>query len=165
MDNICCPRWRILKTGVRLHSAADVDDIWRTCCAFHNWLLEADGLNENWEQGVHVSDYLGDMGLHDGAGRFVPAVFARAANPRTYDYSGMGSGGDVEYDEACTAAATAEGTADARAPTLQEAAAPICVKDMSQSAFRRKLIEHFSILWNRGEITWPSRTGVVEWGL
>ena len=105
---------------------------------------------------MHVSDYLGDMGLHDGidAGRFVPAVFARAANPRTYDYSGMDSGGDVEYDEASTAAAT-----------LQEAAAPICVKDMSQSAFRRKLIEHFSILWNRGEITWPSLTGVVEWGL
>ncbi len=33
-------RWQILKTGIRLHGVEVVDDIWRTCCALHNWLLD-----------------------------------------------------------------------------------------------------------------------------
>jgi hypothetical protein len=29
-------RWRILKTGVRLHKVQSVDMIWAACCALHN---------------------------------------------------------------------------------------------------------------------------------
>jgi hypothetical protein len=38
-------RWRILKAGVRIHVVDGVDDVWLTCCALHNWLLDIDGLN------------------------------------------------------------------------------------------------------------------------
>ena len=31
-------RWRILKTGIRLHGIEAADKIWLTCCALHNWL-------------------------------------------------------------------------------------------------------------------------------
>ncbi len=39
-------RFRILKTGVRVHGVEATDKIWLTCCALHNFVLEADGLNE-----------------------------------------------------------------------------------------------------------------------
>ena len=42
-------RWRILKTGVCLHSTQAVDQVWLTCCAFHNMLLEIDGLDDQWD--------------------------------------------------------------------------------------------------------------------
>ncbi|KAG7343056.1 hypothetical protein IV203_021001 [Nitzschia inconspicua] len=31
---------------------ADADKIWKTCCALHNMLLEVDGLDEKWQDGV-----------------------------------------------------------------------------------------------------------------
>ena len=37
-------RFRVLKTGIRLHGAEAADNIWCTCCALHNMLLEIDGL-------------------------------------------------------------------------------------------------------------------------
>ncbi len=37
------------------------DDIWRTCCALHNMLLEVDGLNVEWS---------GDAGRHEEEDRF-----------------------------------------------------------------------------------------------
>jgi hypothetical protein len=37
-------RWRILKTGIRLHGILNCDMIWLTCCALHNMILELDGL-------------------------------------------------------------------------------------------------------------------------
>jgi len=33
------------------------------CCALHNWLLEIDGLSDNWENGV-PSVWEGPMGWH-----------------------------------------------------------------------------------------------------
>jgi hypothetical protein len=38
-------RWQILKAGVRIHGVDGVDDVWLTCCALHNWLLDIDDLN------------------------------------------------------------------------------------------------------------------------
>ena len=32
-------RWRILKSGIRLHGVDVADNIWMTCCALHNLLL------------------------------------------------------------------------------------------------------------------------------
>ena len=41
-------RWRILKSGVCVYGMDKVDDIWLTCCALHNWLLDFDGLSGHW---------------------------------------------------------------------------------------------------------------------
>jgi hypothetical protein len=43
-------RWRILKSGIRLQGVDAVNNIWLTCCALHNWLLEIDGLNAEWSE-------------------------------------------------------------------------------------------------------------------
>jgi hypothetical protein len=52
-----------LKAGVQIHSVDSVNNIWLTCCALHNWLLEIDGMNEIWIGGVHTvaSDWDGKM--------------------------------------------------------------------------------------------------------
>jgi hypothetical protein len=45
-------RFRILKTGIRLHRQEAADKIFLTCCAIHNWLLDVDGLDPDWREGV-----------------------------------------------------------------------------------------------------------------
>ena len=42
-------RWRILKTGICLFGVKAADEIFLTCCFWHNWLLEIDGLDKKWE--------------------------------------------------------------------------------------------------------------------
>jgi hypothetical protein len=42
-------RWRMLKTGIRLHNTEVSDNIWLTCCALHNMLLDVDGLSKAWK--------------------------------------------------------------------------------------------------------------------
>ena len=45
-------RWRILKTGIRLQNMEVSDNIWLTCCALHNMLLDVDGLSKAWKNGA-----------------------------------------------------------------------------------------------------------------
>lgn len=41
-------RWRILKTVIRLHDTEAADNVWLTCCALRNMLLDVDGLSKRW---------------------------------------------------------------------------------------------------------------------
>ncbi len=54
-------RWRILKSGIRILGVECADNIFLTCCALHNWLLEIDGLDKEWRNGV-PSDWEGEIG-------------------------------------------------------------------------------------------------------
>jgi hypothetical protein len=38
-------RRRILNSGIRAYGIDKIDDIWLTCCALQNWLLDIDGLS------------------------------------------------------------------------------------------------------------------------
>ena len=76
-------RFRILKAGVRLHGVDIADKIWLTCCALHNYLLEIDGLNIDWN---------GDIGLleieeSDGNIPFAIRRLTSGAEQRNYDSS------------------------------------------------------------------------------
>ena len=48
-------RWRIFKTGIRFHNTEVSDNIWMTCCALHNLLLDEDGLSHKLEDGFPSS--------------------------------------------------------------------------------------------------------------
>lgn len=61
-------RWRILKTGIRLHSTEAADNVWLTCCALHNMLLKVEGLRKGLENGIPsfwMSDRNGDLDFED----------------------------------------------------------------------------------------------------
>jgi hypothetical protein len=58
-------RWRILNLGIHVYGIDKVDEIWLTCCALHNWLLDIDGISGQWKDGVLVSDWDGKLGLMD----------------------------------------------------------------------------------------------------
>ena len=80
-----------------------VDSIWFTLWALHNWLLEVDGLTEEWVGGVHtvVSEWEGDIvGCldYEGVPVEVPNALARLSanlDPHNFDSSGLGPGSDV----------------------------------------------------------------------
>ena len=97
----------MLKAGVRLYGVEATDKVWLTCCALHNWLLDIDGLDEVWENGILVkvtSEWLGDLGDHDfeGVSPEVPNAIVRLStnlDPRKYDSSAMGPGEDVAGED------------------------------------------------------------------
>jgi Plant transposon protein len=95
-------RFRILKTGIRLHGVERADKILLSCCAIHNCLVEVDCLDENWEQGV-PTNWEGVLGLLDQCDvdeYITPFACCRLNSPslgrsfQTYDTYGMGFGSD-----------------------------------------------------------------------
>ena len=111
-------RWRILKTGIRLHATESVDKIWLTCCAFHNMLLEVDGLDEPWD-GVKVPKSVWiDGEFSELEEEEVPMALQRILPPkeiRQYDISSLGAyegGADNEdNDEEPSVVGTEDGGA------------------------------------------------------
>ncbi|KAL7544914.1 hypothetical protein ACHAWF_009079 [Thalassiosira exigua] len=149
-------RWRILKTGIRVYGVDHVDK-----------LLDIDGLDEVWKDGILVqrSDWTGEMGKHDfeGIDEEVPNAIARLSanlDPRNYDLSGMGPGDDVlnvhpvEIDLGLDA--------ESDAAVVASISGTRVVRELGLGFFRRKLVEHFDILWSRGEIKWPCRRGPIK---
>jgi len=139
-------RWRILKTGMRVHGVDVVDRIWLTCCALHNWLLEEDGLDQPWD------GPLGEVDAADIAtlpGEIPQAIAARlgvdALTPRNFDLSGMGPADD---DIGNYTAAASFGEAPVGGSVR-------IVRNLDRDYFRSKLVEHFDILFSNNSIQWP----------
>jgi hypothetical protein len=120
-----------------------MDNIWFTCCALHNMLLEIDGLHRRWANGV-PSDYEGPLGLHDSIGDvrngLDAEVFARVRDPINYDTS-SGVRNAIYHNASTSTSITS-----------------ISMKDM-----RELLVDHFMYLWLKKQVKWPSRTGIVEY--
>ena len=104
-------RWRILKTGIRIHGTDGPDKVFLTCCALHNKLLDVDGLDKAWEQGVQSiweGQYDNDLGDNDNddedeadlmaGGDMIPAALVRLQNPaieRTYGIDALDNETDM----------------------------------------------------------------------
>jgi hypothetical protein len=74
-------RWRILKTGIRLHGTKPADQIFKTCCAPHNWLSEIDGLDDEWERGVPSEWWEGSLGQHHLSDPILRCIVWKQAMP------------------------------------------------------------------------------------
>ena len=151
-------RWRILKAGVRIHGVDGVDDVWLTCCALHNWLLDIDGLSGEWKNGVPVSDWEGPIGGMDleGIDAGVANMIARLSknlNPRNYDSSGMGPGNDLVGEVYGFCDSDCEEGIDEGVET--STTTELKISSLSLPFFRSKLVAHFSILFERNQIVWP----------
>jgi hypothetical protein len=64
---------------VQIHGVDQVDKVWFTCCAFHNWLFDVDGLSEEWNGGIPVSEWDGELGEmdYDGLPEDIPNALSR----------------------------------------------------------------------------------------
>jgi hypothetical protein len=160
-------RWRVLKTGIRLHGLEEADMIWKTCCALHNWLLEVDGLDAQWSDGV-PSDWENELGEHDIEDIQQIRAIERLLNPgeaRDYDTSGHGAGHDrIPDDEQSDQRNNEE--EDGMYSIVEEPNDDrngfILVRQMTFETFRSKLVTHFDIAFKRREIKWPKRNRQVQ---
>jgi hypothetical protein len=153
-------RWRILKSGIRLHGVEAADKIWMTCCALHNWLLEVDGLDDKWENGV-PSDWEGELGLFskEDTIRHIEPFAIQRLNLNAYDTSAMGKGNDMnirnEYDDDSNDDESIN-IEEERADNIDEQKVRH-VRKLSLDFFRGRLVEHFHILWSENKLIWPKR--------
>ena len=132
-----------MKTGIRLQGVEVADKIWKTCCALHNWLLEVDGLDGEWD---------GHISMHDARDVLNHIPFAlqhlhEGWDPRTYDASGLGPGDDRLDVEV-------EMRANVLATQIRNCRTVRC---LSLNAFWSKLIDHFDIMFQRHQLVWPQR--------
>jgi hypothetical protein len=89
-------RWRILKTGICCHNTEVSDNVWMTCCALHNLLLDVDGLSHKWNEDGVASAYENNDGHFQDED--FPAAIRRLVDPtgnesyrlRTFDSSRFG---------------------------------------------------------------------------
>jgi hypothetical protein len=165
-------RFRILKTGICLGGQQAGDRIFLTCCALHNMLLEVDGLDKGWEEGV-ASMWEGNLGLHDASDVMdhLPVPIQRMLSPtglRRYDAT---SDIDITPPHVNNAFVLNEQRYRNHQLSRQEqrykregATTVRVVKNLSLlSYFQKKLIEHFDIAFTKNEVRWPGkRNGEVQ---
>jgi len=149
-------RFAVLKRGITLHGIEATDKIWLTCCALHNFLLEEDGLEMNWDS----SD---------------PEEVLDMVQGQEKDVSGMGRGNDgtpvgmgndesIEADPCSTfnEGATNDDNDSNTEPPNESPSSPIKVWKLTRAQFRDRLVENFHIRWTRNEVAWPRRTGLGD---
>jgi hypothetical protein len=139
----------------------------------HNWLLEVDGLTEEWVGGVRKvgSEWEGDLGCldYEGVPVEVPNALARLSanlDPRNFDSSGVGPESDVM--------AVNHSLLRSEVATVSDSASRIddmnimkgimngvdrvrSVRYLSLNIFRQLLVNHFAILFSQNKIVWPER--------
>ena len=149
-------RFCILRYGIRLWGLDKTDQLWMTCCALHNRLLEVDGLCEGWENGVR-SNWETDVDDEND----LPFALRRLKNPskeRTYDTSSMGVGPDCQktpdQDNDCLYIASEKNLLKEFSSNDETV---VSVNKLPLQIFRKKLITHFNIAFQRNELVWPKR--------
>jgi DDE superfamily endonuclease len=152
--------FRILKTGIRLDGAEAADNIWLTCCALHNLLLEVDGLDKKWEEGV-PSDWEGELGDNDPSEmeRHAPLAIQRLRNPERFG-SREHENESAEPRPLVETGRISEGEDDASDNSDGigdhcDSDGAIYINSLSYTDFRARLVVHFDILWRRHRIVWP----------
>ena len=146
---------------MRVWGVEKTDQLWMTCCALHNMLLEIDGLAQGWENGVKS-----DWELQDDIESDLPFALRRLRNPsnkRNFDLSGMGIGPDATTDGDDHDRMLFLGTQENIQSTQQyfEKYKDECINvcKLSLPFFHEKLIRHFNIAFKKKEVVWPKRNG------
>merc|ERR1712054_534267 len=128
-------RFRILKTGIRLHTFEAVDNIWKTCCALHNWLLHIDGLDVRWNTG--------NRGMYEGPD----------ANHDVFDIEKFAPGESPSYDPTHIGHPKANGHPQGLSASSGGSSSSVSrVSELNLQQFRRCLIDHFSRKWHANEV-------------
>ena len=124
-------RFRIIKVGIRGHGVNETDDIWKTCCALHNILLDKDGLSQEYDGELDEFDF-------DDQSEKIPFAIQRLnsnVERRRYDLSRNEL--DIEHHDVSEIKTLL--TTDVSCDSMNY------VHKLPMDLFKNKLIEHFSI--------------------
>eukprot|EP00979_Chaetoceros_neogracilis_P013687 scaffold4001_cov141-Chaetoceros_neogracile.AAC.1 len=141
-------RWTILSKGIQAKKIQNADMVWKTCCALHNMLLEIDGLDELWQDSVKCND-AEDNDIDEPC-----FALSRLNNPDVDEYNlarGRADNDSTDDEMNSQSRNEQELMIDGSSSIVTE------VRKMPQEAFRQKLVEHFDILFEQNEISWPKR--------
>jgi len=132
-------RWRILKVGMRFRGNAagleTVDNVWKTCCALHNWLLDSDGYDPAWRGArEHIPDFILDRMPNQGR-----------------DWKSR-----MEYDSShkCREPWISKNQANSSSTPVQRTGA--------FHSFRHRLVAHFDYKFARHLVGWPALLQIFE---
>jgi hypothetical protein len=119
-------------------------------------LLQIDGLDKQWEEGV-PSDWEGELGANnpDDCRMHAPFAIQRLNNPELQDFGSRQHEQRVARIRAADNDILAED--DASTSVRQTAEGAIYVNSLSYSDFRDRLIVNFDILHRTNRIQWPTR--------
>ena len=144
-------RWRILKTAIRLLSLEKVDQVWLTCCALHNWLLEIDEYDIEYG-GVNQSS---NPSFSELTAEDIPFALERLETVTECDLSGQGGGRDMAPRHDSSSDSEDEENFDV--PIDQQGTN--VVRNLKFESFRAKLITHFDIQHQKKALVWPVAQG------
>ena len=163
-------RFRVLKNGIHARGPLATDNIWLTCCALHNFLLEEDGLDHPWDSPMTVKAWLqpefarhsdtdlmrmfGIEEVCDGHRELDATAIGQQAPPwSNASNQNLRDNPHAEPDKEAAPATTLGGVGHAGAVPLNS---------LSQKEFRKSLIEHFDVLFCQNKLKWPRRAGLGE---
>jgi len=162
--------FHILKTGIRLHSLKAADQIWKTCCALHNWLLETDGLDKFFDQDGTESEWEGPLGQHDvvkfqqfAPGYRLDQLDNMIQDMQNYNASRFGcllpedmAPVDEVVDDDSSEFEDSEfiDSMDSSSNSIINDNVHV-IWDQDFDFFHSKLVEHFDILYQECRIIWP----------
>jgi Plant transposon protein len=131
----------ILKYGSRFNSLELMDDIFLTCCAIHNQRKIISGADLPWScTEITIDDDESDLSQSQAA------IWRRLREQRRLNTlladngsGGLGAGEHSLLNE------------DSSAETV-----------LSYNAIKQRLITHFNVANNKGEVFWPTRRGIIR---
>ena len=130
-------------------------------------LLNVDGLDKQWNKGVK-SAFEGVLGWHDAgdAENYVSPLIFRRVNSgqqgpitRQYDTSAMGQHVPTSFADFVDDIDTNDEPEDNDDINVIKGRN---VQSIPNKRFRNLLVTNFHKQWEKGQIVWPSRTGVME---
>ena len=141
-------RFRILRYRFRLRKIYLCDQLWLTCCALHNMLLNVDGLDSNWENGGKSDWEMFQMTYernHSGQQFAIERLHRHSDSQSTHKSNVLD---DSEHISRSCQKYTVNGKR--------------IVHDMPLSLFRKCLINHFNIRFKQNTVVWPKRIQVPK---
>ena len=162
-------RFQMLKTGIRVEGIETTNKMWKTCCALHNMLLEVDGLNAEWQEGVTAtrrgrqqSDYLGALGDNSPSHMHQCSPFAveRMNDNQLRQFGGLehARASHQEREELLVPAEELLMADDDDEDHIEiDEDGVIKLNSLSYKTFRLRLVQHFDILHRQNKIKWPQR--------
>ena len=139
-------RFCILRNGFKFHKIEHCDQLWLTCCALHNMLLNVDGLDKNWENGIRSN-----WEIHDNRNRnqnfelIIDTPFALTRLNRDVTFEDVESSDDDSCNVLPMETLCRRYTINGKR----------IVANMPLHLFRKCLISHFNIRFERNDIIWP----------